>query len=201
MKIVIKRSQSRTLIKRESNGISAYQWTLPHNAEPLVEFGSSHRIVWVERLPKGGTIVSIGKGIIGSSDEEKSRTNLDWKEGEVYLVPSNGGKAVGWLYDAGSALSEGGNAHAEFKIAKIPSSIVCDEGRDKSGAVRFSDGVEELSFPAWAECFREKCDRFIKEIEKNTNPIATTSSWLRFDSRGDEVGDIKTAFSLVESES
>jgi len=43
------------------------------------------------------TLHSIGKGIIGSSDEEKSRTTVNWKEGKGYLVPSNGGRALGWI--------------------------------------------------------------------------------------------------------
>eukprot|EP00532_Pseudo-nitzschia_australis_P008960 CAMPEP_0168165452 /NCGR_PEP_ID=MMETSP0139_2-20121125/1495_1 /TAXON_ID=44445 /ORGANISM="Pseudo-nitzschia australis, Strain 10249 10 AB" /LENGTH=236 /DNA_ID=CAMNT_0008082571 /DNA_START=338 /DNA_END=1048 /DNA_ORIENTATION=- len=103
---------------------------MPKHAEPLIEFGSSHRIVWVKRLVKpnknqntdnyknnnsnhstshksdsNSILQWIGKGIIGSSDEEKDRIHLnDWTEGSVHFVPSNGGKAVGWIHT--SATSE-----------------------------------------------------------------------------------------------
>ena len=50
--------------------------------------------------PKNSTtLYSIGKGIIGSQDEEKSRIPLhDWTNGSIIFVPSNGGKAVGWIH-------------------------------------------------------------------------------------------------------
>ena len=93
----LKRTQDRSLLKRDLNvGISVWNLIMPIDAEPLIEFGSSHRFVWIKRLP--GQLMSIGKGIIGSSDEESSRAKLDWEEGCVYLVPSNGGKAVGWVH-------------------------------------------------------------------------------------------------------
>ena len=100
----LKRTQDRSLLQRDANlGISIWNFIMPLDAEPLIEFGSSHRFVWMKRLPTTSSgnntvIKSIGKGIIGSSDEESSRTNLDWEEGGVYLVPSNGGKAVGWVH-------------------------------------------------------------------------------------------------------
>mmetsp|Transcript_612 Transcript_612/g.1105 ORF Transcript_612/g.1105 Transcript_612/m.1105 type:complete len:264 (-) Transcript_612:351-1142(-) len=90
-------SQKRSLISRNGN-LSIWKWSLPTTtAEPLTEFGNSHRIIWVQRLAPNITLHSIGKGIIGSSDEEKSRTTVNWKEGKGYLVPSNGGRALGWI--------------------------------------------------------------------------------------------------------
>jgi 4a-hydroxytetrahydrobiopterin dehydratase len=96
-------------------------------------------MIWIQRLPHMSptaginAIYSIGKGIIGSSDEEKSRKCLtDWNAGTVVLVPSNGGKAVGWIYDKtknGTADSNetsvsseqmASAGHAEFIMAKIP---------------------------------------------------------------------------------
>lgn len=119
----LRRIQDRTLIKRyqestsnskgsttastvstmatlaPSPAASVWELTMPLDAEPLVEFGTNHRLIWIKRLPTGSVLKSIGSGIIGSSDEEKQRQVLDeWKEGQVWLVPSNGGRAVGWIH-------------------------------------------------------------------------------------------------------
>ena len=97
-KVAIKRTQERTLVCR-SGQISVWDWVMPLEAEPLIEYGSTHRIVWIEKLP--GHLKSIGKGIIGSSDEENTRIDLEnWIEGGIYLVPSNGGKAIGFIHTA-----------------------------------------------------------------------------------------------------
>jgi len=80
--------------------ISLYDVTMPLNAEPLIEFGTSHRIIHIKRLPSSSIIESIGEGIIGSQDEETTRQRLtDWTEGTVVLVPSTDGKAAGWIHD------------------------------------------------------------------------------------------------------
>ena len=39
----------------------------------------------------------IGKGIVGSRDEENSRQAEDWTSKCGYLYKSNGGKAIGWV--------------------------------------------------------------------------------------------------------
>ena len=100
----IKRTQQRSLLGRDGQ-ISLWCMNMPKNAEPLVEFGSSHRIVWIRRLANNpdasdtSTLRWIGNGIIGSSDEEKSRKKMtEWTEGSFFLVPSNGGKAIGWIH-------------------------------------------------------------------------------------------------------
>lgn len=102
----IQRTQQRTLVVRHGQ-ISIWCMQMPKNAEPLVDFGSCHRIVWVKKFATSlnigdcniSTLRWIGKGIIGSSDEEKSRKILiEWTEGRLFLVPSNGGKAVGWIH-------------------------------------------------------------------------------------------------------
>jgi len=108
----IKRTQQRTLVTRDGQ-MSVWCMHMPKNADPLVEYGSNHRIVWVKQLAavsrpgadgtndKSAALSWIGQGIIGSSDEEKSRTKMSrWTEGSFFLVPSNGGKAVGWIYHA-----------------------------------------------------------------------------------------------------
>lgn len=103
--VPVKRTQHRELICRHpASSVAVYRYTMPLDAAPLVEFGTSHRLVWMQRLPPKSSahcnaISSIGKGIIGSSDEENSRRPLpNWIQGKVFLVPSNGGKAVGWMY-------------------------------------------------------------------------------------------------------
>jgi hypothetical protein len=144
----IKRTQDRTLVCRYSSAndninISVWKLTMPMDADPRIEFGTSHRLVWIQRLPTTNdnghhnhnqttavTLRSIGKGIIGSSDEEKSRFDLeDWREGHVILVPSNGGKAVGWLHTTTSTVSGAvtdaqktavGLGPAVLYVAKIP---------------------------------------------------------------------------------
>jgi hypothetical protein len=96
----IRRTQCRTLVKRSlTNNVAIWTWTMPRFADPLVEFGNSHRIIWVKRLPENSLIKAIGKGVLGSSHEEKNRTIMDWKQGGVYLVSANGGKAVGWIHE------------------------------------------------------------------------------------------------------
>ena len=81
----LRRTQDRVLVARQE-GITIWRTTMPIDAEPLVEFGSTHRLLWVKSLPC--ILRSIGQGIIGSSDEEKSRKNMNWTEGSIYLVVS-----------------------------------------------------------------------------------------------------------------
>ena len=95
----MKRAQVRDLVRRHGS-ISVYQMTLPLHSDPLVEFGQSHRVVFIKHLSKDCLLKTIGKGIVGSQDEERGRKVLeDWKQNDVFLVPSNGGKAVAWLHE------------------------------------------------------------------------------------------------------
>jgi hypothetical protein len=120
----LRRTQDRSLINRE-DGIAVWRTIMPIDAEPLLEFGQSHRIVWINRLDDDSCqLRSIGQGIIGSSDEEKSRKNLDWEEGDMYFVESNGGKAVGWTHNTKTDVDKDSSAastgHAMLQIVKIP---------------------------------------------------------------------------------
>jgi len=91
-----KKEQERSLVCRSREGISVWKWTLPMGAEPLIEYGNSHRIVFVEDIAKHAKIQSIGKGIIGSSEEERTRTNVSWNKQSAYIIKCNGGKALGF---------------------------------------------------------------------------------------------------------
>lgn len=165
----LKRTQVRSLIQRGPDSVALWHWVLPQDAEPLVEFGSSHRIVWVKRLPKSSILRSIGKGIIGSSDEEKSRSDLGWQEGCIYLVPSNGGKAVGWIHHGASTRGDGEGAfksdgHAELQIAKVPS--------DRLKDVRFLDDVQ-TTLPHWVATFMQFC-------QEGIDALGGSSTWHQY---------------------
>jgi hypothetical protein len=99
-KLGIRRTQDRRLVERDATtAVAVWNWTLPPGAEPLLEFGNSHRLIWIKRL-SAGRLSSIGSGIVGSQAEEENRTVLDdWVQGRVMFVPSNGGKAVGWIHN------------------------------------------------------------------------------------------------------
>lgn len=121
----IKRTQVRRLIQRR-DGVAVWEWTLPPAAEPLLEFGNAsvYRIIWLQRL-RGCILKSIGAGIIGSRSEEKGRKILDWLEGDVFLVPSNEGKAIGWITEAMNTNDAHGKGIAPtgpavLYVAKVP---------------------------------------------------------------------------------
>jgi hypothetical protein len=89
--------QERLLLASSSN-IKVWKLTMPTDAEPLIESGGTHRIVYVKHLPKSSNIISIGRGIYGSSMEEKGRVRMKWTKGGWYLLPSNGGISLGWIH-------------------------------------------------------------------------------------------------------
>lgn len=49
--VPLTRTQDRALVKR-CESISVWKWTMPLNAEPLIEFGNSHRIIFVKQKPE-----------------------------------------------------------------------------------------------------------------------------------------------------
>ncbi|GAX16924.1 hypothetical protein FisN_5Hh301 [Fistulifera solaris] len=101
----LKRTQERQLVRQEAVKIgeetvmfSIWQWTLPSEAEPLLEFGNNHRIICVQRL--GRKLQHIGTGIVGSSSEEDGRYTLEsWAAGSAHVLASRQGKAVGWVHE------------------------------------------------------------------------------------------------------
>lgn len=204
----IKRTQVRELVRRappsfgpSGSNIAIWQYTLPQGAEPLVEFGSSHRIVWIQRLPQGCNLRSIGTGIIGSSDEEKTRVDLDWQEGSIYFVPSNGGKAVGWIHhrdvieDSSSETKMKTGGHAVLQIAKIPSGNVKD--------VKFEEDIHKAP-PDWTSCLLQVCLRVIHKMEAAEAPPSNSKSEsppLFYKFNDDEITAIKDAFARSEENS
>jgi hypothetical protein len=174
----LKRTQHRALGKREqqtTQAVAVYEWTLPSNAEPLVEFGNSHRFIWIQRLPDASVLQAIGKGIIGSADEEKQRVALDWKQGDVVFVPSNGGKAVGWVHVhhvvPSSDIEEGtgddagtkSGGHVILQIAKVPVGQTVPSGNN----------VESKGLP-WYDKIRHVCRKVLEAHKDSTEPTNTT---------------------------
>jgi hypothetical protein len=157
----LKRAQNRQLVKRKDT-ISIYEWALPMLAEPLLEFGSSHRFIYVKRLP--GFIQTIGQdGIVGSRNEEMSRLRMSWKQGDVVLVPSNGGRAVGFVHvnDATSTTNKGdekdsalGQTFATLTICKIPA--------QDSGKSQRSDGSTDSE--SWYNRVRRLCFQILEDV-------------------------------------
>ncbi|KAL3924553.1 MAG: hypothetical protein SGILL_000978 [Bacillariaceae sp.] len=169
--------------------------------EPLLEFGSSHRIVWIQRLPRSASdntntvIQSIGTGIVGSSDEEKSRKHLeDWKEGTVILVPSNGGKAVGWIHDykggdCGSNDNEArdGEADAEdasksnsgpavLLMAKIPATLLA------KGKTEQQQNHPDSEQPHWVNTLLTCCNDGLHEWTASNLEESNNCSYYTFPS-------------------
>lgn len=191
----IKRTQQRSLVSRDGQ-ISVWCMNMPQNAEPLIEFGSSHRIVWVKKLTgttstsgsaeHRSTLSWIGNGIVGSSDEEKSRKKMtEWTEGNFFLVPSNGGKAVGWIHttDNSSASTNARNSEEEdtnettptekkqsesydlavLCVAKIPQ-YIADKEKRTSGESSYENWTNQL-----IECCRNGLESY-KNQAKNVSP-------------------------------
>lgn len=164
----LKRTQYRALGKREQQ-VAVYNWTLPADAEPLVEFGNSHRLIWIQRLPDASVIKAIGKGIIGSADEERQRVALDWKQGDIVFVPSNGGKAVGWVHHAAPSNEEGTGddastkpaGHVVLQIAKVPAEQTGPSGNN----------VESEGLP-WYDTIRNVCVKLLEAHKDSTVPTS-----------------------------
>ncbi len=182
--------QERSLLKRH-DGLSIWKLVLPPSCtEPMTEYGNSHRIVYVEELPMGRVVKSIGNGIIGSKVEEESRRVEEWERQHGYLYRSNGGKAVGWVNDKL-------HSDKDLNVSDITNDIVLyivkvtqdllerykngelifvDENDcEKSSMLRFNPNA----FPNWVgsilEMFQKSLGALVDETEK-VNKEATSSS-------------------------
>ena len=49
--------QTRKLVCRDNCGVSIWKWTMPMSAKPLIEFGSSDRIILIHELRKVRTVL------------------------------------------------------------------------------------------------------------------------------------------------
>mmetsp|Transcript_44953 Transcript_44953/g.66145 ORF Transcript_44953/g.66145 Transcript_44953/m.66145 type:complete len:332 (+) Transcript_44953:86-1081(+) len=120
-------NQERSLVSREM-GVSLWSLTIPRGAPPLIEYGNSDRIVFVKEMAKDANLVSIGRGIFGSSDEERDRKPMCWEEGKAYLVPSNGGKTLGWIYqqenECGKEEKDSGDDTPAIKYTKTEQVVI-----------------------------------------------------------------------------
>jgi hypothetical protein len=182
----LKRTQHRALCKREQQ-VSVYEWTLPADAEPLVEFGNSHRFIWIQRLPETSVLKAIGKGIIGSADEENQRVALDWKQGDIVFVPSNGGKAVGWVHHDHAAPSseEGAGEDTSTKLEKDHTAPLSEEGASTKPAghvvlqiAKVPVGQTESSGNVveglWYDKIRDVCRKVLEAYKDSTLSTHTT---------------------------
>lgn len=152
----LKRTQERQLVHQEAVKIgednvtfSIWKWTLPNEAEPLLEFGNNHRIVCVQRLE--GTLQHIGTGIVGSSSEESGRISLNsWTTGTAHFLASRQGKAIGWVHDCANEIT---SPAVLYMIKVPPSSIDADmeENKEKWWCRRVRD-ICQQSLVMTKEC-------------------------------------------------
>jgi hypothetical protein len=176
----LKRTQDRKLIQRDQGGIAVWNLVMPLDAEPLIEFGTSHRLVWVKRLPESSSLKAVGKGIIGSSHEEQNRISLPWREGNVYLVQSSG-TAVGWVHTARQTCQDDSvettgdtdstsaadqtpetiypRGLATFIIVKIPP--------EKLESAPLEDDKVQRIKASWVDVARSVCKKSVKESQQD----------------------------------
>jgi len=203
----MKRSQHRAFLQRHNaSGVAVDEWTLPLNAEPLVEFGSTHRIVWIRRLPR--VLKAIGKGIVGSQQEERQRQRLEWKQGDMYLVPSNGGKAIALIHSSlgdddtksetqassssSSTLpSSTGGGHAILYICKIPLSQASNStDKDSSGG---EDDAKE-----WHDIVKSTCQQALENFQNENTQKENTLQYQRISEQDATL--LKEALSKLNNE-
>jgi hypothetical protein len=200
--------QTRTLRMRHGP-CSVWEWNLPSpppssalwpgTVQPVLEFGNSHRIVWIQRCP--GRLQSIGpKGIVGSYDEESTRPDLaDWTAGRVAFVPSNGGQAVGYLHRALGGGAEGDEApneqgadlspkhpsaaegrYATLLIAKIPDQLIALKGGREDRAMDYNAMTNDnplglqTSAPSWLKPLLQICQQYVSETCQDRSPSASS---------------------------
>lgn len=173
---------------------------VPVGADPLVEFGQSHRILWVKKLDsKTCHIRSIGEGIIGSSSEEESRKQLDWEEGDIYLVKSNGGKAVGWTHclnkqeieksadsteanNKDSSVSSSVRKPAILISIKIPLNKTSEDESSTSSEDELPN-VDDVASDTWASYFRKLSQILLKDDTEHSPGIIKLSEEHRMNVR------------------
>jgi hypothetical protein len=220
----IRRTQHRALVQRASYGgygdtaaatVAVWEWTLPVGAEPLLEFGNAavDRFIWVKRLPQNRTLQTIGTGIVGSAHEEQTRENLDWQEGHVLWVPSNNGKAVGWICQQrqleqnnnNNKVTAGLAGPAVLFIAKIPRHVLLSgtpkegtkpEPEEQNVSSLAQQQAEHASSPQWTQDMMKLYNQVILQTKDSDNNARNTClDWTRLRSdMADQFTQIVTSF-------
>ena len=149
---------------------------------------SSLRSLLTILLLQSSVLTTIGTGIVGSQAEEQGRQDLlSWREGDIYLLPSNGGKAVALLHNSKindrkynesgeesapqTGTSQMGSGHAILYICKIPPSVVVN-----GSSIREDQSEEEGNdIPEWRSKIQSICSKglgsFENENEKGVNGL------------------------------
>ena len=198
----LQRTQERQLIQKEHLLVgvdqtmimlSLWQWTLPTDATPLLEFGDSHRLIWVQRLgglataaaaaAASGDAVSvlkeIGTGVVGSQQEQQGRKQVDWKSGRVYFVPSRKGKAIGWVHEAAAAAAAAATSTSSLSspplsLTPVSGPVVLYIAKVPPRALEYTNRPEE-------ECKIKEAVLASKETEKQDasrqESITDCASW------------------------
>lgn len=184
-------TQERSLISRQ-DGISIWKTVVPVGADPLIEFGQSHRILWVKHLhSKTRHIKCIGEGIIGSSSEEESRKQMDWEQGDIYLVKSNGGKAVGWTHCSNKAndksavgsesktKDESDSSSSEEAAILVTIKVPINKMTHATTAEDKLPSLEDVTSDSWASYFLKLSQAVLQDGAENSPAIIKLSEEQR----------------------
>lgn len=174
-------SQERFLTYR-FEGFSIWKLVLPPGAQPLTEYGNSHRFVLVDSMPKDRIVKSIGKGIIGSSSEESTRSKENWIENHGYFYKSNGGKAIGWVNDKlpdDKDLNIGDTSNDVVLYIIKATDEMLDQGKEKGNDCEHQSQISNsATIPTWVHDIlklmatyvcKQACDEKKDKNEAQTN--------------------------------
>ena len=192
--------QERSLIFRHE-GLSIWKLVLPPGANPLTEYGNSHRFVLVDYMPENRVVKAIGKGILGSGSEESSRVQVNWKEKRGYFYRSNGGKALGWVNEnipCDNTLNIG-DTDNDVVVFMIKATDECLEGWKKTNKKddNRNDSIDDISssiIPAWTHIILKLMTSYV-DADKEENEES--------DKRGEDniimsVEDVKSIQKVME---
>jgi len=129
-------------------------------------------------------IQSIGKGgVVGSSQETKTRESLDWRHENAYLIPSNGGKAIGWIHIMKKNNESKNNNNmvdvvppVVLMVFKIPALQQQQQSVDQPG----TEHGDNPSF--WPDQVRRECMTLLNQNKSDTK--TTTATILPLSSSG-----------------
>lgn len=94
--------------------------------------------IFIQNIQRS-SLMSIGKGIVGSANETKSRRRVEWgQQDSAHFLRQNGGKALGWVHVKDDNTKEP-ICHAIMYSIKIPLNLVErteEDNRETSDWVR-----------------------------------------------------------------